>query len=134
MGKGSGTGGASAGGGGGGAAGGGGLAAAVNSIGLVNSNYLRSGMRDLTFARSIYSGMTPRQADAHARKLAYPVKISIYPDRGRQTVSLNDGRHRMTAAREAGAKYIRATITQYGPRGGVKATWTGPVRIGKPRK
>jgi hypothetical protein len=129
-----GKGGSKAAGGGGGASpkgGGGSLKEIVDGVGLFHSDYLRSGMRDLTFARSHYAGMSAKEADRYARTSAYPVRVSVEPGRGgKPTVHLGDGRHRMTAAREAGAKYIRATVTRYGPRGGVKGKWTGPVRIG----
>ncbi len=87
-------------------------------------------MRDLTFARSHYAGATARQAGRIARNSRYPVRVHVEMDRkGRRTVILNDGRHRMTAAREAGAKSIRAHVVEYGPRGGIRRQWTGPVRI-----
>lgn len=98
--------------------------------GVVGSDYLRSGMRDLTFARSHYQGMSARAADRHARNLSHPIRIHVAVDRnGKRTVHLNDGRHRMTAAREAGAKSIRAHVVEYGPRGGRLRSWTGPVRL-----
>lgn len=111
--------------------GGGALRAAVDKVGLYRADYLRSGMRDLTFARSHYAGMSPSEADRYARTMDYPVRVSVERDArtGRDRVFLTDGRHRMTAAREAGAKRIAAEVTRYGPRGGIVGTYRGTVKI-----
>ncbi len=87
-------------------------------------------MRDLTYARSHYAGMTPAQAERAATSLSMPIRIHVEPGLGgKPHVILNDGRHRMTAAREAGATHIRATVVTYGPRGGQRGSWTGTVKI-----
>ncbi len=107
------------------------LASIVNkSGGVYASDYLRSGMRDLTQARAAYVGKSAAQANRIASALKYPVRIHIEPGvNGKHRVILHDGRHRMTAAREAGATRIRATVVQYGPRGGKLRTWTGIVKL-----
>lgn len=107
------------------------LQAKVNEIGVVNTDYLKSGMRpeSLGFARTIYQGTTPEQANAIARGLPEPIRLEISPDRGRDKIVLGDGRHRMTAAIEAGATEINAKVVKYGPRGGVRSVFTGPVKL-----
>jgi uncharacterized ParB-like nuclease family protein len=45
-----------------------------------------------------------------------PITVAIDAD---GTAHLRDGRHRYTAAREAGAKKILANVIVYGPRGGI---------------
>lgn len=120
------------------AGGAGGLGAIVSRLGLANANYLRSGMRDLTQHRGAYEGATPAEVKRIAASAApaknsgkafEPVRVSVETDRGERKVILRDGRHRMTAAREAGATHVLADVTQYGPRGGVVARWRGKVKI-----
>jgi len=102
----------------------------VSRLGLANAAYLRSGMRDLTAARAHYRGASAAQAERLATSLRHPIRVHIEPGaNGKPRVILNDGRHRMTAAREAGATHIRATVVQYGPRGGRVRAWTGLVKI-----
>jgi SPP1 gp7 family putative phage head morphogenesis protein len=114
------------------------LQSTVNERGVANSDYLRSGMRDLTQHRAAYAGATPEEARQialsqlpakNSGKFFEPVRISIQPDQGKQKVILVDGRHRMTVAREAGATHISAHIVEYGPRGGILKQFKGPVRI-----
>lgn len=54
------------------------------------------------------------------------------------TVSIVDGRHRITLAREAGAKSISARVIVEGPRGGVKRYAERKIPLkpssGKPQK
>lgn len=123
--------GAGSGGSGGGGSGGGSPAQQIAAIGgISNSTYLRSGMRDLSTARGRFAGMSPAQAQHAATHSAYPIRVHVEPGKnGKPHIILNDGRHRMTAAREAGATHIRATVVTYGPRGGVRGTWTGNVKI-----
>jgi len=117
------------------------LQEAVDDVGVYNAMYLRNGMRDMTAVRSAYAGATKEQVEEIAAgerapmgsatgKPLPPIRINIEPDgRGGKNVILNDGRHRMTAAREAGATQILAHVTEYGPRGGKKSEWTGKVKI-----
>jgi hypothetical protein len=102
----------------------------VSRLGLANASYLRTGMRDLSAARRHYAGTSAAQAERLAISLRHPVRVHIEPGaNGKPHVILNDGRHRMTAAREAGATHIRATVVEYGPRGGRIRVWTGVVKI-----
>lgn len=45
------------------------------------------------------------------------------------TMKLRNGRHRLTAAKEMGRETIEGIITKYGPRGGEKWRYQGPIRI-----
>ncbi len=116
----------------------GGIGAIVSRMGLANTEYLRSGMRDMTQHRGAYEGASKAEVQRIAAGAApskndgkpfAPVRVSIEPDQGKRIVVLQDGRHRMTAAREAGATHVLAEVTQRGPRGGVVARWRGKVRI-----
>lgn len=100
----------------------------INAIGLRNTNYLRSGMRpeSLAFARQRYEGATPEEAQELALTLPEPVRVHVRPG---ELPELNDGRHRMTAAIEAGATHILAKVVQYGSRGGQKAVAIRPVKL-----
>jgi hypothetical protein len=110
----------------------------VNLAGLENTNYLRDGMRDLSSHRGAYAGATPEEVQAIARgelptknssQPFKPVRVNVEPD---GTVHLADGRHRMTAAREAGATEVLADVNTYGPRGGLLSSERTLVSI-KPR-
>lgn len=89
-------------------------------------DYLRTGMRDLGSHRAAYAGKTAAQVERIAAGKVKtdqgwrfnPIKVEVYKGR----FILTDGRHRLTAAREAGARRILADVTVAGPRGGVKAT------------
>jgi hypothetical protein len=54
------------------------------------------------------------------------ITINVYPT-GKGGVV--DGRHRITVARERGAKTVVATVIGVGPRGGQRWRYTGPVKI-----
>jgi hypothetical protein len=103
--------------------------------GVENSNYLRGGMRDLTEHRRAYEGLTPEQAEHVATGLAptnrgkpfEPIQVHIDPEAG---AVLQDGRHRMVAAKEAGAQNILATVKHYDDAGKVIRETTGPISIG----
>ena len=87
-------------------------------------------MRDMTTARAPYKGSTGAGAEKIATSLRFPVRVHVEPgDAGKMRVIVNDGRHRMQAAREAGATHIRATVIEYGPRGARLRQWTGSVKI-----
>ncbi len=94
----------------------------ANERGVVNMNYLREGMRDLSLHRAAYHGATPAEVERIATGLAPakntgkilpPVKVTL--DTGE--LILEDGRHRMTAAIEAGATNISATVRTYSKSG-----------------
>ena len=85
--------------------------------GLAGAPIQQSGMRpaSLEFLRS-----------GGAASSALPVTVMVYPD-GRARI--NDGRHRITVAREQGVRKLNATVKVMGPRGGVRATYQGPIKI-----
>jgi hypothetical protein len=107
----------------------------VQALGVENSNYLRGGMRDLVEHRKAYAGMTPEQAEAVATgasptnrgKPFEPIRIDVDPEAG---PVLQDGRHRVAAAKEAGAENILAEVKVFDDAGNVTREWTGPVSIG----
>jgi SPP1 gp7 family putative phage head morphogenesis protein len=82
--------------------------------------YLREGMRDLTVITSAYVGATPAEVDLIATgqtrtqtgQAFEPIVISVEPG----YMELTDGRHRMAAARAAGATRILARIKTPGGR------------------
>ncbi len=98
----------------------------LNSLGLVNARYARDGMREesLNFARKAYAPKAevfpgpPMSAAERAQKIATteikPVRVELYPG---EAPALGDGRHRMQAAIEAGAKDIRANVVTYDAEG-----------------
>jgi hypothetical protein len=92
--------------------------AKANERGAVNMNYMREGMRDLSQHRGAYAGATAAQVEAIATgrmaamnsgKVLPPIKVIL--DSG--DLVLQDGRHRMTAAIEAGAQNIHAEVHTY---------------------
>lgn len=91
---------------------------AVNRLGVANAEYLREGMRSLAAAAGAFAGASPTEATriatgaAPARNTGRDLPpITVVVDGG--DVILRDGRHRMTAARAAGATKIRATVVTY---------------------
>lgn len=114
MGKGAGGVGSRGGGGGGGSI----SAAEVTSTSQISLGN-PEGMRPESFAYV-------RAAAARGQTLA-PIEISIFPDLKRPV--LQDGRHRLSVARERGDKSITATIRTYGPRGGLRGTVTKRLKI-----
>lgn len=86
--------------------------------------YNRTGFREESFSavRSVYRSELAKgkSATTIATKVMDPIRLNV--DRGK--VYLDDGRHRLRVAREQGAKKIRAEITEYGPRGGIRAKRT----------
>lgn len=101
----------------------------VDSIGVANSDYIQDGMRDMRVFRESYAGKTPEQATRYAENLSEPIKISVEPGEGAPHVTLTDGRHRMTAAKEAGASRIRAQIRTFDAEGNEIAREIRPVSI-----
>lgn len=49
-------------------------------------------------------------------------------------LKLSNGRHRLTAAQELGKETIQGRIIAYGPRGGEKWTYNGPIRINESKE
>lgn len=84
----------------------------VDAIGgLVNAEYLREGMRDISKIRKIFENKNAIEAETIATNLSEPIKVSIkqFPN-NTYKIYVIDGRHRATAAREAGAELIKATV------------------------
>lgn len=98
----------------------------LDSLGLENFKYLRSGMRDesLDFARGAYRNADDANAVAMRQQ---PVRIEIYPG---EPPILNDGRHRMVAAKEAGADELPAIVAKYDGEGNLLSEEARPVSIG----
>jgi hypothetical protein len=107
---------------------------AVSRIGLENTNYLRNGMRDLAEFRRAYDGVSAEQAELIATGQAPtqwgkpfdPVEVHLYPG---EAPILNDGRHRMTAAREAGAEHVLARVRAFDDQLNEVSQTVGPVSI-----
>lgn len=104
------------------------LATLVNAIGVGNFSMWDQGMRDMSLHRAGYKGATRRQATAIASgrrdvmnisqmplsRRFRPVSLSLSFHRsGRVETNVTDGRHRITAAREAGASRILARVRVY---------------------
>ena len=110
--------------------------AMVDELGLENAWYDREGMRPESLAgeRKRYEGLSAAEVEKTARTLPRPVRVHIEPDeKGKPLVILNDGRHRVTAAKEAGAKKILAKVVTYDQEGNVLHDVTAPVNIRAPR-
>lgn len=100
----------------------------LDELGLVNARYARDGLREesMQFARKAYAQKPelfpgPKMSAAEraqqiATKEVQPVRIELYPG---EAPALGDGRHRMLAAMEAGAKDIRAKVVTYDEAGNV---------------
>lgn len=101
-------------------------------------SFLRGGYRPKL---SIYGGAPKSQVNAIATGQVAPpgaltrlppITISFQRERGRVLTTLQDGRHRLEAAQNAGATRILAKIRVYGPRGGLK--WEGTRIIPVPKR
>jgi hypothetical protein len=90
-------------------------------------SYLRTGMRPLDAFHAAYAEARMRgvPADVLARagrghpageRMVDPVEVEVHAD---GSVHLENGRHRLAAARAAGAREILARVREYGPRGGL---------------
>jgi hypothetical protein len=55
-----------------------------------------------------------------------PITIVVWPDGTRH---IQDGRHRITLARELGQTHVHGRILGYGPRGGVRWRYRGQFPI-----
>lgn len=97
----------------------------IRSEGLESGQYLRDGMRDLEPFRGAYAGADAAEAEliatgkAAARntgKRFEPVTVSVFDD-GTGQFHLTDGRHRLTAAREAGAQNVAARVQRFDSAG-----------------
>lgn len=109
----------------------------LEQLGLVNLKYSRDGMRDLTGIRKAYDGASPAEAELIATgqrapmgsvtgKPFEPVNVDIWPE---GTIALRDGRHRMTAAQEAGATHVLAQVRHWDAEGNILSEEIRPVSI-----
>jgi hypothetical protein len=94
---------------------------------LVNASGMRT--ESLSYWRSRFAGKSAAQVRELAEHGMAPVRVVVYRVGGRTRAELEDGRHRVTAAREAGATRIRVEAQIQGERGALSTTWTGIVRI-----
>ncbi len=87
---------------------------------LRDPNSFRQG--SFKVVRGVYQDHMARGKSATqvATKVLDPIRLSV--DSG--VVHVRDGRHRLSVAREMGAKKIRAEVTEYGPRGGIRSQRT----------
>jgi ParB-like chromosome segregation protein Spo0J len=110
----------------------------VNELGVENTDFNRdpASMRDMSTHRGAYEGATPEEVQQIARgeiptknssKPFPPVAVNIESD---GQIYLNDGRHRLQAAKEAGANEILARVRRYDADGNIVAEQTSPVSIG----
>jgi len=121
----------------------------VNELGIENAEFNRdpASMRDLTLHRGAYAGATPEEVQQIARgeiptknsggvwpdgspmegKPFEPVSVNVESD---GQIHLNDGRHRLQAAKEAGAKEIVAKVRRYDAEGNMVSEQVSPVSIG----
>lgn len=99
--------------------------------GVSGAQALKSGMRgeSTAFWRARFAGKSPEDVRKLAEADMPPVHVTIFREIGRNLVVLEDGRHRLQAAREAGATRIRIKARIVGERGAASQTWTGVVRI-----
>jgi len=109
----------------------------VNELGVENADFNRDpgSMRDMRVLREGYAGATPEEAQAIAlgkrptmndSQPFKPVSVHIEAD---GQIHLNDGRHRLLAAQEAGADKILAKIRTYDAEGNIISEEVGPVSI-----
>jgi hypothetical protein len=109
----------------------------VNKLGVKNADFNRDpeSYRDMRVHRAGYEGATPEQVKQIARgeiktmnesQPFKPVAIHIEAD---GQIHLNDGRHRLLAAQEAGADEILAKIRTYDSEGNVLSEHVAPVSI-----
>lgn len=88
--------------------------------------FLKQGARGMAIQQT---GMRPESL-AHLRAggkvLGGGIKVTIYPD---GQAKITDGRHRITLAREQGTKTLDGTVQVMGPKGGIQATYDGPIKV-----
>jgi hypothetical protein len=91
--------------------------------GVENFQYEREGMRDMRVHKGGYEGATPEEVQQialgerpsmNSSGPFKPIRVNVEPG---QAPFLNDGRHRLLAAKEAGAKNIAAEVYTYDAAG-----------------
>lgn len=110
----------------------------LNRLGVKNTNYLRDGMREDSLAaeRAKFAEVGADKADAYATgsigsthdsgNPMRPIQINRYPG---EAPFLVDGRHRMTAAIEAGAKDILTEVRTFDADGNLVGKELRPVSL-----
>jgi hypothetical protein len=83
----------------------------------------------LAYWRSRFAGKPPAEVRELAEHGMPPVRVTIFVEHGRRRLTLEDGRHRLEAARAAGATRVRAEVRIVGERGGSSTRWTGTLRV-----
>ncbi len=78
------------------------------------------------FAKVYAQGKADGQTPTDIAMAQAPIRLDVYPD---GKIALGDGRHRYGAARDNGAKQLRAVVTEYGKLGGVKSEKTITVPL-----
>lgn len=109
----------------------------VKQLGVENADFNRDpeSMRDMSNHRGGYAGASPDEVQAIARgerptknssSAFAPVKIHVESD---GQIHLNDGRHRLLAAQEAGASEISALVRSYDAEGNLLSEHVQPLNI-----
>lgn len=108
----------------------------VYELGVGNAKSTQGGMRDESFSviRDWFAEVSPDEAEAIATgealtrsgKLLEPVKIDVWPD---GTIALRDGRHRVSVAKDFGAKNILTEVRFYDDEAATKSIWRGVLPI-----
>jgi hypothetical protein len=103
--------------------------AVSNAGGVSGASHLKEAFRpgSQAYWKSVYEGKTAEQATRIATHLKEPIKIAVYTGK-KGGLEIIDGRHRMRAAKEAGAKKIRVTVRVYGERTGSR-NWSGVLKL-----
>jgi hypothetical protein len=92
---------------------------AIAGLADAELDYLREGMRDLAPVEAAYAGATPEEVEListgqsktkNSVSAFDPIKIESGPTASGRQFTLTDGRHRLAAARKAGAKKIAAIV------------------------
>lgn len=110
---------------------------ATDALGLANSRYLKNGLSEQKSARlsGAYEGASKSEARAIARgeraamdtgEMLPPVNVTEFED---GTIALQDGRHRLQAAREAGANEVLAKVSRMDAEGNIIGETLRPVSI-----
>jgi hypothetical protein len=115
----------------------------INAIGVANIEMPRGGMKpaSLESVRGAFAGLDANEATqvalgtrdvakpgASGAKRLLPVEITVY-DGEEDRPKFQDGRHRLQAAREAGATQIAARVQRMTEEGDLLPLYEGPLSI-----
>jgi len=109
----------------------------LDRLGVTGMKFRREDMMPERLARTrkAYAGASADDVDLIATghkpaldtgKELPPIDVSVWPD---GTIGMPDGRHRLFAAQEAGAKNIRAKVIRYDGEGNVLSETIRPISI-----